>query len=239
VASPIACETFDYDSDSRLAGHSGGYGWSAAWVSAGAKISDESISYASEGLSKGGGSSLKVEVNGENVLSRSIGTESDRSGADYFVSFIFQIKNASETGEISGEVFTGWQCQDTNPSLKIDNIGFTGLHGRAGARVNGLSKLVKTPLQYGTTYFLVIKYGGWNGREYTTTTVWLNPASGDEDVADPFIKVKTSADTGADGFFGLQVRALGLTADKYYLFDDICVGMTWADVTTAPIKSQP
>lgn len=239
AAGPLAVDTFDYDRGSLLAAQTGGHGWDTAWASIGATIADESISYAGDGFKKGGGPSLKIAMDGENVFSRKVSAVADRLGADYFVSFIFQIKSLSEAGEISGEVFTGWQCLDGKPDTKIDNIGFTGLHGQAGARVKSLSKLIKTPLQYGTTYFLVIKYGGWNGNEYTTTTVWLNPSSGDESVVDPLIRVKASADAGSSGFLGLQVRALGLSPGRYYLIDDVCVGSSWADVTTAPMTPVP
>lgn len=239
VAAPLAYDTFEYmTAGATLNGQKGGHGWFGGWKSQNAaKVSNDEITYTSNGITRGGGRSLEIAASGDNVLSRNISAQPDLSGADYFVSFIFQIKDESETGDVSGEVFTGWQCLDAKPNTTVDNIGMTGFHGRAGARVNSLSKMMKAPLRYGVTYFLVIKYGGWNGLSYTTTTVWLNPGKGDEG-SDSANRIKVSSDAGSEGFLGLQVRSFGLSESRYYLFDDVCVGRSWQEVTDA-LTPQP
>jgi hypothetical protein len=173
----------------------------------------------------------------------------DQSGQSYFASFAFQVKSPN-TGEVTGNPFASWMPRDSSIDINNDNQGFTGSSGRAGARIGGgnpptSGTLVNSPLtgeklQFNTTYFFVIEFGGWDVTEqrYTTSTVWLNPGTGDQFTTDASIKASSTAGTavnGSDGFLGLNVRTVSLTADTYYLFDDLRVGTTWDSVVTQAI----
>jgi phospholipase/lecithinase/hemolysin len=240
VSSALALDAYDdfesYTSGASVNGLSGGTGWTSNWTGAtGTSISDETIHYLHDTVILGGGNSLKIAGNAESILSRTL--PSGTTGADYFAGFVFQIKGGTPGTNVSGNIFTGWQAQDAAPNSANDSIGFLGSGGKAGARVANSSDTVTPTLKYGQTYLFVIKYGGWNGSNYTTTRVWLNPTVNDEassNAAVTISKTVSTAGAGSSGFTGLRVRSVGLDATTYYLVDDLRVGSSWSDVVSPP-----
>ncbi len=232
-------ENFDqYTAGTAIAGLNGGVDWNAAWRSnanANATVSDESITYSLAGRTLGGGNSLKVMGNADDALVRWRYGTADTSGTDYFVSFLFRLEGKSAGTVVTGNVFAGWQAEDGNPAIAVDNIGYLGGGGLAGARVNNLSTPITTPLVYGRTYRFVIKYTGWDGARYSTTQVWLDPNEDDENSTDPALtQTRTVPTGGSSGFRGLRVRTLGLSATAYYLIDDLHVTTSWDELLNYP-----
>jgi|GEM_PF-1373494 Cellulase (glycosyl hydrolase family 5). len=228
-AAILAHDDFEsYDVGAALDGLDGGSGWSAPWRGvAGVTISDEPVTL--DGL--GGGKSLKITAHHDNALGRAFLPELDTSGADYFVSFLFRIVGPTPGATFSGNVFTGWQAEDATPDINVDNIGYVGGTGYAGARVNGNSSAVNTALRYGQTYRFVIKYTGWSGGRYRKTQVWLNPAPNDENSTNTAVTRSIDTTTGGSaGILGLLVRGYGLNSNTYQLVDELRVGQTWGDV---------
>ncbi len=242
-AASAAFENFNqYTAGTALAGLNGGVGWSATWRAVnGMRVSDQSITYDLDGRQLGGGNSLRVEANADNAFARSFLPAVDTTGRDYFVGFLFRLEGKEPGTTFTGNVFAGWQAEDGSPSTSIDNIGYTGGAGRAGARVNNLSSPVTTPLVYGQTYRMVIKFTGWDGERYTTTQVWLNPTVEDEASTDPAVtQVRTVAGAGSSGLSGLRVRTLGLGTTAWYLIDDLHVTHTWSELLAYPeVPDQP
>ena len=236
----LALDAYDnfesYTPNSAANGLSGGTGWTANWTAASSvTVSDESIHYLLDTVILGGGNSLKIAGNAENVLSRTAPTGT--TGADHYASFVFQIKGGEAGTNVSGNIFTGWQALDAAPSSTNDSIGILGSSGKAGARVANSSATLTPTLQYGRTYHFVIKYSGWNGSNYTTTRVWLNPTAADEassNAAIAITKTVTTTGAGSSDFTGLRVRSVGLDATTYYLVDDLRVGSSWSDVVSPP-----
>ncbi len=231
AADIIAQDDFEsYEVGQALDGLDGGSGWTAPWAArSGGTISDQAVTLGGHG----GGKSLRIGVHDDHALSRAFFPEINTDGADTFVSFLFRIEGQPAGTSFSGNVFTGWQAEDHEPHIGIDNIGYVGGAGRAGSRVNNVSTAITTPLLYGTTYRLVIKYTGWNGTNYQTTQVWLNPGPNDELSTNTAITTTTSttvADRGSSGIGGLRVRGFNLNATTYQLIDELRVGHTWGDV---------
>ncbi|QYY35252.1 alginate lyase family protein [Ruficoccus sp. ZRK36] len=236
----FAFDDFDsYTTGSTLNGQSGGIGWKGAWSSvSGIEVSNTAITYTLGELQLGGGKSLKVDVNSANAFARDVLDNPDTTGQDYYVSFLMRIEGDTGALPTSGyNPFAGWQARDSSPDPANDTVGITGKAGKAGARVANADERISTVLEYGQTYFVVVQYGGWDGSNYQTATVWLNPDINDEFTADTSVKAtKTStvSGQGSDGFIGVQVRTVSLSEDAYYLFDDVSVGRTWREVVPVP-----
>lgn len=236
-AQTVAHENFDsYAAGSALDSLDGGTGWTSPWSGiAGVTISDEPVTRLLDTAMLGGGRSLRIAANANNAFSRTVTPATN--GEDRFVSFVFRIEGGAPDASVTGNVFTGWQATDTTPDINNDNIGYLGLSGQAGARVKGSSSSIPVQLRYGQTYFYVIQYTGWNGSNYTTTRVWLNPTTTDYTSTDAAITrsvTVTDPGAGSAGFFGLRVRSLGLSDSVYYLVDELRVGSTWSAVVSPP-----
>lgn len=237
----LATEDFDsYTADAGLNALNDGTGWDGAGWSAktGASVSSESITYMLDnGDVLGGGNSLKVAAEGDALFSRKLATPVN-GGADVYASFIFTVKSTAE-GEGDGtelptgsNIFGAWQALDSGANNAVDSIGFVGLAGQAGARVNNQTKSLPSALRFGQTYFYVVKYIWDSGASaYRACQVWLNPNVGDELSESPGITAKITGDAGgSSAFLGLRVRTLGLKNGRYHLYDALRVGTTWADV---------
>lgn len=238
-AAPAAFDNFDqYTAGAPIAGLNGGATWSAAWrgnANANATVSDESITYSIGDRVLGGGNSLKITGNADDAVARLVSAAADTTGTDYFIGFLFRLEGKPAGTTFTGNVFAGFQAEDANPSTSVDNIGYLGGAGRAGARVNNLSTPVTTPLEYGRTYRFVIKYTGWDGTRYSTTQVWLDPAIDDESSTDPAVtQTRTAGAGGSSGFRGLRVRTLGLSTTAYYLIDDLHITSSWEELLDYP-----
>ncbi len=64
-----------------------------------------------------------VTFSGEDTFSRDVYAETDQSGADIYLSFIFQVKGPAASKLIADEVFAGWRCKDSSREIAVDNIG--------------------------------------------------------------------------------------------------------------------
>ncbi|QYY35212.1 hypothetical protein [Ruficoccus sp. ZRK36] len=240
IASPalradvIAYDTVDYGVGA-LDGQSGGTGWSGNWSTstAGTTVSNTSISYSAGGITRGGGNSILLTTNSNNAMSRSVFGTTDKSGQDYYVSYIISPLDGTTGGDDIGTTYAGWQAMGDDSSYQTDTIGYTGLSGRAGVRINNSSdsssRRVSTGMQFGETYFVVIKYTGWDetAQAYREVKIWLNPTSADENSTDTSIVASmTSTEGGSNGFKGIQVRTYLATGGDY-LVDDIVVSTDW------------
>lgn len=237
-AEVVAWDDFEsYPVNSAVKSRAGGVGWVSEWSAGdGVTIVDASISYSLGVRMQGGGKALKLAATAENALQRTV--PADVSGRDYFVSFIFRIEGVSAGTPLVGNVFSGWQAHDGNASVNNDSIGVVGAGAKAGARVKGTTAFVAPVLEYGRTYFFVIKYTGWNGSTYTTTQVWLNPTADDEFTIDASVTSRVALEetgAGSNGFLGVRVRTVGLSASAYHLIDELRVGTSWRDVVAVPL----
>ncbi len=245
----IAWDDFEgYAPGTAINDKASGFGWSNEWSSesqANATVSGDPADFltydlgGAPGVTLGGGLALKLAGSAENALVRYVPPE--LGGRDIFVSFLFQIGGGTPGSAVSGNVFSGWQAQDAGSSVGNDSIGVVGLGGTAGARVKGTTTSFAQPLVYGRTYLFVIKYTGWEGNTYRSVQVWLDPATTDEFSADATVtRVHTvdEADAGSNGFLGLRVRTVGLSAGPYQLIDDLRIGTAWAAVV-GPLPAPP
>lgn len=234
-AALLAIDTFeDYNTTTNIRLQAGGgTGWSGAWnvfnngssinpTAGTAMVTDTEITYTYGGATLGGGQSLFLD-NASNGTQRNVFSSVNTEGSDYYVSMIFQA---------SGSGFVGWQAKDGDIDYLNDSIGYTS--STSGARVQNQSSPGGT-LTVGTTYFMVIEYTGWNGANYKTVNVWINPNTGDQTNSSVSATYTDSdADAGgSSGFVGIYARTASFTAGGIYV-DDLRVGTSWASVTAIP-----
>jgi hypothetical protein len=170
----------------------------------------------------------------------------EMKGDNLFVSLVFKINNAAAAGQpLAGMNLVQWFAEDDARENMKDLAAFAGWKGHAGARLAGIDQnsTIPVPLVAGQTYFLVIKYTGYNANKdgrYAWCRVWLNPTSKDELTTDRKITFARAGKTpgfGSKGIRGLYVNTLGLDAfDRHHIIDDLRLGTTWADVVGKPRK---
>ncbi|QYY36885.1 PEP-CTERM sorting domain-containing protein [Ruficoccus sp. ZRK36] len=242
----LAWDTFDsYAADSAIGGQNGGSGWNNAWGSTvTANVTDSGISYSAGGISRGGGNALEVTTAGYTALSRNVFSEAQTGGQDYYASMIFQVNNGTSTsqspiiGTASESAFFSWGASDSDGTATT-NLTLGGVNGPTTiARVGDANRAASSGiLNYYTTYFLVIRYGGWDetlGR-YTTATTWLN-ASTTEGSGTMVEETFLGTGMGSSEIIGLKARTHFIGTDDndtYVLFDDVVFGDSWASVTGA------
>lgn len=237
-AAPLAYDSFEsYTAGSNIHGQSGGTGWNGAWsvqnISGGASGSAtvsaaseaNSISYNKDGVVRGGGQSLRLDGN-SNGLQRNVFSTIDTSGADYYVSMIFQF---------TGGVFAGWQAKDANVDIGNDSIGLVNGSNLVQARVDGGNNVTGTTLSTNTTYFMVIQYTGWTvaNPQYTTVNVWIDAKAdqGSSTISATFTDSTPGDGGGSSGFLGLYARIVPNSGQTLRI-DDLQIGTDWASVTS-------
>lgn len=232
----IAEDNFeDYTANTNINGQTGGTGWNSPWLvqaigssSTGvSNVSSTSITYDFNGNTIGGGNSLMLS-NQSNGTQRNVFASEDTSGKDYYVSFIFQY---------SGTVFTGWQAKDASPNISEDSISVVNTNSSVGARVaNQTSSTSADFLTAGTTYFMVTEYSGWDGSNYNTVNVYINPA--ETQVGSSITATFTdSGGGGSSGFIGTYVRAV-IASDEAFYLDSLRIGTDWESITAVPEPGQ-
>ncbi len=266
-AAPVATDNFDsYTAGATLVGGTGGDGWSAAWTGQGAYANIVSgtantITYTLDnGEVRGGGNALKITAPAEaeniGVLERAVPEITD--GGDVFVSLVFKIKSGSAAGgvdQFDGVTFTTnnnvyYYAGDGAKATDRDLAGYAGYAGKAGARLAGGTLPINKPLVIGQTYFLVIRYSGWNTgvQAYDTASVWLNPTTNDEGTAttsgnntsnDNTVAITREgnlANYGSTKFSSLYLNTIGLNTEyRFHIIDDVRIGRSWADVVGIPM----
>lgn len=245
----IAWDDFNsYAAGTGINGLDGGHGWAGAYstsiASGGAQISNYEINFNAGGVTRGGGNSFIVSSTRDDALLRSVFSEKDTSGQDYFVSFAFQVRQAGGAGGNSSEAFATWGANDER-NWSAHTLG--GIQGRRGvARVSGSTGQGHTEneIVYNDTYFMVVGYSGWDGTSYTTSTVWLydeNQAVISETTG--LIASAHVEDLGSRGIIGLQLRTHYLSNSinpdahvaRMIYFDDLRFGDSWDSVVTGAI----
>jgi hypothetical protein len=261
VSTLVAVDNFDaYMADTTVIGGTAGTGWSAAWTAdQGSEYvtivgGTNSITYTLDnGQVRGGGNALKVTASSADetigVLERAVPEITD--GKDVFVSLIFKIQNESE----DGAAFTDnnniyYLAGDGAKSAAQDGCGFAGYAGKAGARLSSGRVTINNPIVTGQTYFLVIRYSGWDSgvQAYDTISTWLNPATIDEgaattsgnntsnDSTKAITREGNSANYGSTKFSSLYLNTLGLNSTtRFHVIDDIRIGRAWSDVVGVPM----
>ncbi|QYY36776.1 PEP-CTERM sorting domain-containing protein [Ruficoccus sp. ZRK36] len=161
------------------------------------------------------------------------------SGADYYLSMAFQIVSESSTGTVgSGTSYFAWGADDDVTYVHNQTLGGTNA-SNVIARVGDASEYrasTAANLKYGTTYFLVVEYGGWDSgvNGYTTATSWVYADDGEGGTTIvSATKTVVSETTGSKGIIGLNLRTHFITEDTHLLFDDIVFGDSLASVTGA------
>ncbi|OAM90778.1 IPT/TIG domain-containing protein [Termitidicoccus mucosus] len=252
----IAADNFDsYVPGAKLAGASGGAGWDGPWsAQSPATVTGnpaDAVTYTLDnGTVRGGGNALKITGTGADVATTVAGVLERRfarvpAGDDVYASFVFKIKNPAipDGSPLSGNTCALWYAADATKDPDRDIAAFAGYGGKAGGKLSAGWQTVTTPLVAGQTYFLVIRYSGWNSgvQAYDTCRVWLNPATNDEAATDPAITTEragNSAGYGNTDIRGLYVSTLGLVAGgAYHIVDDIRVGSTWESVVGEPVPA--
>jgi hypothetical protein len=223
-ATLLAYDSFDtYTKDVALKNNTlnDGTGWLAAWGSGGGTVvvSSKTLTYKLGDYTYGGGASVAVSgTNNSSAIRRDLAS-SVTNGSDIYVSMLFQVvqENGAAGALVSGH-YAGWSPRDGAFAVGEDNtltLGTGSSSGAwAGARVNNTNSTVKTALQYNTTYLVVVRFSGWDGASYKTTTTWLNPSSGDLASAnDSIVATITDSAGGSTSFNGLQLRTNTLDTD--------------------------
>jgi hypothetical protein len=232
----LAIDTFeDYNTTTKIRLQAGGgTGWSGAWnvlndgsssnpTAGTAMVTDTEITYTYGGATLGGGQSLLLN-DAANGTQRNVFSSVDDEGGDYYVSMIFQA---------SGSGFVGWQAKDGDAAYLNDSIAYTT--STFGARVQNQSS-PGGALTAGTTYFMVMEYTGWNGANYKTVNVWINPNTGDQ-TNSSVSATYTDADAdagGSSGFVGIYARTASFGSNGMYV-DDLRIGTDWASVTAVAV----
>lgn len=230
----LAIDTFeDYNTTTNIRLQpGGGTGWSGAWnvlndgsssnpTAGTAMVTDTEITYTYGGATLGGGKSLLLN-NASNGTQRNVFSSVNTEGSDYYVSMIFK---ATDSG------FVGWQAKDGDVDYLNDSIGYTS--STSGARVQNQSSAGGT-LTAGTTYFMVMEYTGWNGANYKTVNVWINPNTGDQtnsSVSATYTDMDADAG-GSSGFVGIYARTASFGSNAIYV-DHLRIGTDWTSVTAS------
>lgn len=243
----IAWDDFNsYTSGTAINGLNGGHGWVGAWestlTSSNAGISSQQITYNAGGISRGGGNSFVVSQTADAAALRQIFSDKNTSGSDYFMSFIFQVRQEGGGGGNSTDAFASWGANDGRSQ---GNHTLGGVQGRRGlARVGNQSTNTANEVVYNDTYFMVVGYSGWDGTSYTTSTVWLY--NKDQTVISEttgLIATRYAEGLGSQGIVGLQLRTHYLSnsidsnnhVPRTIYFDDIRFGDNWDSVVTGAI----
>ncbi|QYY36774.1 PEP-CTERM sorting domain-containing protein [Ruficoccus sp. ZRK36] len=148
--------------------------------------SSESISYNYNGIVRGGGNSLVVSSQANEAVARSLaGNASTYTGADYYVSFIFQVNYGTGTGQISNSSYSEdssfFSVGAGETATQAPNLALGGVIGpRPVARINGTGASGSSVADYNTTYFMVIE-NVWSETysAYTQTNVYLYDQTGE------------------------------------------------------------
>lgn len=138
----IAYESFNTYSPGPLNGKDGGVGWFVPWAAVsgidvvaapGAPSLAKQI--APSGPTIGGGNALRLGASHNNAFNRLFSPRF--KGKDVYISFVFQARHTSQTGNIPANtnVFAGWQIMDDDPNHDIDTIGVIGASSPGGARI--------------------------------------------------------------------------------------------------------
>jgi pectate lyase len=149
------------------------------------------------------------------------------SGTVYY-SFLLRV-NSTNGLTSSGQIVTRLVRSGSESSL-YQNIWLRS----NGANVDvGLSKLSSsttwhsTPLTVGTVYLVVSKYQFVSGNNNDIVALWLNPATGGTNEPTADISFGSGIGDGSSTGIGRCFIHGGAVAD----FDEVRVGMAWADVT--------
>lgn len=250
----IAVDNFnDYGTGSLPANVAYTSGWSGGWSgNPGISITDspdDAVSYTlTDGTILGGGKALKLALDTSveglfnRVLERNI-VHPVNTGEDVFVSFVFKIKSPAKSAgsplSTMDSISSTWYPKDELPDASRDTLAYIGYKGKVSANLAGPASaaFVSPQLNADQSYFVVIRYGGWDAKRqaYMKCRVWLNPPTNDEGATRNDItneRVATAANFGSSSFLGLCVDTMGITsAGRYQVIDDIRVGYTWAAVT--------
>lgn len=239
-ASPLAFDNFEsYTVGQDIIGESGGIGWNSAWTgnpsntpSTQAIVSTHSITYSFGGHTIGGGKSLRFDANASfPVLSRDVFASVDKSGQDYYISFIFQ----SESATANNAAFVSWHAKDEADVFNEGNMGVINAN-TIRARVDTTdTNVTDAAVTNADVHFMIVRFSGWDDTAYRNTTVWFNPGPGDQNTTDPtIVATAIKLDGGATGFGGISVRATSFNSERAMYFDDVRVGTSWDSVTPVP-----
>lgn len=237
----LAFDSFEDYATGNIHGQTGGTGWSGAWAvqaigSGGtgtAAVSATEITYNHGGVILGGGKSLQLTT-ASNGTRRNVLPAVNTGGGDYYVSFLFRY---------AGTVFAGWQALDGSPDVNNDSIGLVNTNGSVGARVdNNTGSSAAGLVPANTTCLMVMRFTGWTGTNYSTVSLWVNPAAGGQPAgaASATYTDTTPADGGGSaGFLGVYVRTI-IDSGESVVIDDLRVGTDWASVTSLqPAAAEP
>lgn len=240
----IATDSFeDYTVGSIPTQGAEGDGWGGSWsgiATAQVAAVEEAIAYSQNGITRGGGKSLKFAKAGNSNTALGRLTK-DTYKQDIFMSFIFKVNQTNGNLATSSAQYH-WFARDAAQGLNVDTIAMVNNTAKISVRVNNSTiNMAADTLVNNTVYFCVIKYI-WDetAQSYRSCQVWLNPTANDELITgNNSVSIKhTATGGGSSDYRGIYVRTYnGTNADAYY--DDIRIGTTWADVVAAATLPVP
>ena len=205
---------------------SGGATWSAwSTASAGQTTQAVSLSYSGGSVSVGGGTKVLQSNAGSLtwLTLRNYTIPAVADGSSVYVSYLMQAVSGFSGADTFTQVgiypSTSWGTVTQLTAGSTD----VGVRAGSGSFVGGPST---ESLTNGTTYFVVQQYtiSGAN----TTVSTWLNPTSLTLGTA----TASGTAATGAMTFTSLRFR--GATGIGTYLYDEVRIGTSVADVVPVP-----
>lgn len=231
----------DYTAGESLAAQTAG-GWTLNQASTGdLLITAGSLSY--EGLAASTGNKVAFASGGEDAIK----TFTQTTSGTFYCSYLLNVTDiGTATGYLAGLLpnsaatataapgsgaiaATVWVKPSANAGFY--NIGFTA---RANQTTIGT---LQTNLQYGTTDYpvntpvlLVVSYQIVSGSANDICTLWVNPVPGADAPAATFTATPTTDIADVSGFF---IKQNGSSSTPGVEMDEIRLGLTWADVTTA------
>ena len=238
-AALIAYDGFSYTNGATINGTNGGTGWTSAWTADASFVnysSSTALTY----------SSGTVSVTGDNRTAIAGGafsplvdrTFAAQTGTVYF-SFLFRYE-ATAGGTIDADDFVHFMLNNDNATANSGGIGKINSDARLGSRIGGsnggTTTNSATNMIAGNTYFLVgkISASGASGANYDQMDLFINPTSGTEPGTTSATDV---ADAGFSSLSHFTIRTNAVDANDAFLFDELRVGTTFADVV--PVIPEP
>lgn len=238
-SAPIAYEPFTGAPGNSIFGTNGGTGWTGAWAN---PPTNGTITFAAQNLSynagqlaiDGGGSAALVTVTANaNNLFGSRGFV-NQTGTVYF-SFLFRTATSAgpnndffqfglDSGNVNPRVSLGHSSTDTTSNTNTEFFSRAGTDPNDSA-FSGVDTFIDT------TYFVVGRATRGTGN-YNNVTLYFNPTTATE----PVSGVTSSVDSGVANLNTFVFRIARSEAGDSFLFDELRIGTTYADVVVvAPI----
>jgi MYXO-CTERM domain-containing protein len=221
----IVYDGFNYAVDSTLAGNPG---WTSLNTGTAPVIAVGNLTVS--GLAAPAGNHVSTAGGNIQEALNAIG-QTISSGTIYY-SFALQLTSLPTTATYSFALATGNTNYSSTVWFRADGAQFNiGLANRS----NSTPEYDTQALSLDTTYFLVGAYEFVDGTGTNVSTLWINPDASSFGETAPAYTLQATGGTDMTSITQFLVR--GASGSPAFIFDELRIGTTWAEVTPVPEPS--